>query len=141
MMVESKICQLNKHKHALGIFHSIRGPGSVSKSRGNASLAQAAALRRAGRSPLGETQAKFQPMRCQESARGIVLRNEVRTKGLGSLPPLLLSRDDGGDAPGVRCAATVVTQLRERHGVQWTPTPFAQAPFRIHIDDRPSSVM
>jgi len=25
-------------------------------------------------------------MRCQESERGVVLRNEVRAKGLGSLP-------------------------------------------------------
>jgi hypothetical protein len=29
---------------------------------------------------------KFRPKRCQESDRGIVLRNEVKTKGLGSLP-------------------------------------------------------
>jgi hypothetical protein len=31
--------------------HSARGPGSISKSGGNAPLAEAAALRRAGRSP------------------------------------------------------------------------------------------
>jgi len=32
--------------------------------------------------------------------------------------PLLLSRNDGGDAPGGGCAATVIVQLRERYGVQ-----------------------
>jgi len=58
-----------------------------------------------------------------------------------SPPPLLPSRDGGGDAPGGGCAATVVTQLRERHRTQWTPTPFAQAPFRIHSAGSPSSVM
>ena len=58
-----------------------------------------------------------------------------------SPPPLLPSRDGGGDAPGGASAATVVAQLRERHGTQWTPTPFAQAPFRIHSDARLSSVM
>jgi hypothetical protein len=39
------------------------------------------------------------------------------------------------------CAATVVTQLSERHGTQVFPVPFAQAPFRIHSDARFSSVM
>ncbi len=39
------------------------------------------------------------------------------------------------------CAATVVTQLGERHGTQVFPVPFAQAPFRIHSDARFSSVM
>ena len=48
-------------------------------------------------------------------------------------------RDDGGDAPGGGCAATVVTQLRERHCTQDFPTPFAQAPFRIHSAARVSS--
>ncbi len=32
-----------------------------------------------------EAQAKFQPRRCQESERGMVLRNVVRTKGGGAL--------------------------------------------------------
>ena len=66
---------------------------------------------------------------------------EPLPEGLALAHPLLPSRDGGGDAPGGGCAATVVTQLRERHGVQWTPSPFAQAPFRIHSDARLSSVM
>jgi len=43
---------------------------------------------------------KFQPIRCQESDRGIVLRNEDRTKDLGSpskclakMPADLIDRD------------------------------------------------
>ncbi len=50
------------------------------------------------------------------------------------------SRDGGGAARRTRAAA-VVTQLRERHCRQARPVPFAQAPFRIHSDPRPSSVM
>ena len=58
------------------------------------------------------------------------------------LPPALLrSRGVGGGVPGGVCVATMVIQLRERYGVQCTPSPFAQAPFRIHSDARPSSVM
>jgi hypothetical protein len=33
-----------------------------------------------------EARAKFQPMRCQESARGILLMNEARAQRLGPLP-------------------------------------------------------
>jgi hypothetical protein len=71
-----------------------------------------------------------------------------------ALPALTLAiRDNCGGARG-RGAATVVVaapleegtpplvmQLPERHGVQCTPSPFAQAPFRIHSDARFSSVM
>jgi hypothetical protein len=55
--------------------------------------------------------------------------------------PLLPSRDEGGGAPGEECAATVFTQLGDRHGTQVFPVPLAQAPFRIHSDARFSSVM
>ena len=50
-------------------------------------------------------------------------------------------KNDGGGAPSSRGPATVVTKLRERHGTQVFPVPFAQAPFRIHSDARFSSVM
>jgi len=52
-------------------------------------------------------EAKFQPMRCQESEWGIVLENEVRTKGFGSQPRAVTpagSKGQGvGEGPTVGC--------------------------------------
>ena len=67
---------------------------------------------------------------------------------LGSPPTLLgfstIKHADGVDIGGVTCvevSSSLAALTFSRSSTQLAPTPFAQAPFRIHSDARPSSVM